>query len=44
MGLGPSSMSSHKDIYKCVRSGLGDKVMGVRSAAAKVRGAWCCRS
>ena len=35
-GLGPSSSSAHKDIYKCVRSGLGDKNLAVRSAAAKV--------
>ncbi len=37
-GLGPSSSSAHKDIYKCVKSGLGDKSMAVRSASAKVRG------
>lgn len=36
IGLGPSSASAHKDIYKCVRSGLGDKSMSVRSAAARV--------
>ncbi len=35
-GLGPSSSSAHKDIYKCVKSGLGDKVLAVRSAAAEV--------
>ena len=35
-GLGPSSSSAHKDIYKCVKSGLGDKSMSVRSASAKV--------
>ena len=37
-GLGPSSSSAHKDIYKCIKSGLGDKSMPVRSASAKVRG------
>jgi len=37
VGLGPSSASAHKDIYKCVRNGLGDKSMSVRSAAARVR-------
>ncbi len=36
MGLGPSSSSAHKDIYKALRNGLGDKNMAVRSAAAKV--------
>ena len=36
-GLGPSSSSAHKDIHKCVKSGLGDKSMAVRSASAKVR-------
>ena len=36
MGLGPSSSSAHKDIYKCVRSGLVDKNQAVRSASAKV--------
>lgn len=36
-GLGPSSSSAHKDIYKCVKSGLGDRSMTVRSASAKVR-------
>ena len=35
-GLGPSSTSAHKDIYKCVRNGLTDKSLAVRSAAAKV--------
>jgi len=35
-GLGPSSSSAHKDIYKCMKSGLGDKSMAVRSASAKV--------
>ena len=37
-GLGPSSSSAHKDIYKCVKSGLGDKSVSVRSASAKVGG------
>ncbi len=37
-GLGPSSSSAHKDIYKCIRSGLVDKNLAARSAAAKVRG------
>ena len=36
-GLGHSSSSAHRDIYKCVKSGLGDKVLAVRSAAAEVR-------
>lgn len=36
-GLGPSSSSAHKDIYKAARSGLVDKSMTVRNAAAKVR-------
>lgn len=36
-GLGPSSTSAHKDVYKCIKSGLGDKTMAVRSGAAKVR-------
>lgn len=36
VGLGPSSTSAHKDVYKCVRSGLGDKNLAVRSVAAKV--------
>ena len=36
-GLGPSSSSAHKDVYKCVKSGLGDKNMAVRSTSAKVR-------
>ena len=35
-GLGPSSSSAHKDIYKCVKSGFGDKVLAVRSASAEV--------
>ena len=35
-GLGLSSASAHKDMYKCVRSGLTDKSLAVRSAAAKV--------
>lgn len=37
-GLGPSSSSAHKDIYKCVKSGFGDKVLAVRSASAEVSG------
>ena len=36
-GLGPSSTSAHKDMYKCIRNGLTDKSMAVRSAAAKVQ-------
>ena len=36
IGLGPSSSSAHKDIYKSVKNGLGDRSMAVRSAAAKV--------
>jgi hypothetical protein len=40
-GLGPSSTSAHKDIYKCIKSGLGDKSLAVRSASAKVRGMGC---
>ena len=36
IGLGPSSSSAHKDLYKALRNGLGDKNMAVRSAAAKV--------
>lgn len=39
-GLGPSSSSAHKDIYKCMKSGLGDKNMSVRSASAKVCEIW----
>ena len=35
-GLGPSSTSAHKDVYKCVRTGLTDKSLAVRSTAAKV--------
>ena len=37
IGLGPSSSSAHKDIYKCIKNGLSDRSMAVRSAAAKVK-------
>ena len=37
-GLGHSSSSAHKDIYKCVKNGLGDKLHAVRSASAEVSG------
>ena len=36
IGLGPSSTSAHKDIYKFIKNGLGDRSMAVRSASAKV--------
>lgn len=42
IGLGPSSSSAHKDIYKCIKNGLNDRSMAVRSAAAKVCGQWIC--
>ncbi|KAL5463198.1 hypothetical protein EMCRGX_G032077 [Ephydatia muelleri] len=35
VGLGTSSSSVQKEIYKSIRTGLGDKSMLVRSAAAK---------
>ena len=45
IGLGPSSSSAHKDIYKCIKNGLSDRSMAVRSAAAKVKShdcTWLC--
>ena len=35
-GLGSSSSTTHRDIYKAVRNGLTDKAPHVRSSAAKV--------
>ena len=35
-GLGVSSASCHKDIYKCVRTFLVDRSLFVRCSAAKV--------
>ena len=36
IGLGVSSASCHKDIYKCVRTFLVDRSLFVRCSAAKV--------
>lgn len=35
-GLGSSSSSIHRDVYKAIKSGLTDKGMSVRAASAKV--------
>lgn len=44
-GLGGSSSSVHKDVYKVIKQGLTDKQHPTRVAAAKVRNSnfkMCC--
>eukprot|EP00052_Salpingoeca_macrocollata_P027528 m.261759 g.261759 ORF g.261759 m.261759 type:complete len:1893 (-) comp22753_c0_seq1:42-5720(-) len=43
-GLGESLSSSFRDIYKALRSGLGDRVVAVRAAAVRAAAAFVAQS